>query len=52
MDDEIGNVDGLILGVGGSGDDGKIDDFFNYGKDGRGWFTQIISFLLDHVLAL
>ena len=31
-DDDISNVDGLMLGVGGSGDVGEIKDFFNGGE--------------------
>ena len=52
MDDDIGSVDGLIMGVGGAVDVGELEDFFDDGKYRHDGFALMIIGILDHVLAL
>ena len=52
MDDAIGNVYGLMLVVGGSGDFGKLEESLDDRKYGRDWFTRMITCFLDNILAL
>ena len=52
MDDDIGNVYGLMLVVGGSGDLGKLEDSLDNRKYGRDRFTRMITCFLDNILAL
>ena len=52
VDDDIGNVDCLILGVGGSGDFRELKDFFGNIKYERDRLMQMINFLPDHFLTL
>ena len=41
-----------MLRVRGSGDVGKIDMFFDGGKDSTDWFSRMVQCLLDNFLAL
>ena len=52
MYDHVGHIDGLVLRVRGSVDVGKLDEFFDGGKDGRDQLSRMVSHLLDYAFAL
>ena len=52
MNNHVRDVDGLVMGVQGSGDVGKPKEFFDFGKDDWNWFVRMITCLLDDSLVL
>ena len=52
VNDYAGNVHGLVLLVGGSGDVIKLEKFFDGKKDGCDWVSRVLCRLLDNVLTL
>ena len=52
MNDKVGNVDSLVQLVQSYGVVGKLEDFFEGGKDGRNLFSRMVSCLTGNVLAL
>ena len=52
MNDHICNVHDLVLSVGGSGDVGKPEKFFDGGKYGRDQVLRMVRHLLEDFIAL
>ena len=52
MNDNVGDVDGLVLHVRSSGDVGEPDNFFDSKKYGHDRFSRMAIHLIDDVLTL
>ena len=52
MNDDVGDVHGLVLCVGVSVDVDELKNFFDGGKYGRNWVSRMICGLLEDFLVL
>ena len=52
VNNHVGDVDGLVLCVHGSGDVCELEELFNGRKESHNWFTKMVSRLPNNVLAL
>ena len=51
VNDHLCNFHGLVLRVGGSGDVGELEEFFDGGKYSPDWALRMVCRLLDNVIA-